>query len=912
MLTPPHRISPPALLHRLPTSTPIVRTLICFLFLGVFSRLLAANPEQVNVLVLNSYHVGYKWSDAELLGFSRLMGDEASEIICSYEHLDWQKYPDPAREAPFLASLLVKYRGSNGPNLIVTFDDPALDFILKNRSAFGGDTTPIVFGGINRLDPTLRERYPNLTGLGEAINIEQNFALIHRLHPDLRTLYAVHDQTGSSLLNRRIAEALADKYADKFHVEYLTDWTEESLFARLGNLPPNSAVLNLGLTLDRNGRIISGNVEFLAKLKKNTNAPLYRLNLPLTTSTAKSDIEALEWGALGGHMSSGIQHGQEIALTALRVLRGTRADQIPIETASPGTIMLDYRELNRFGIPLGRVPVDAQLFFQPLHAFTLSRSQVYGGLAILAATALAATYLFFNNIARRRAEAALRRFAAAIEQGRELIVFLDTDGKITYANPAFARLTGFPPAETIGKPFDFCLSDQTHRPGFTQLREECARHGVWTGRLDYFTSQRTQLHHEVLLTPLRDPKNLIIGYLQVGRDTTREDKLEEQVRLSQKMESIGLLAGGVAHDFNNLLQVILGCTQEALDEKTSPTERQEALKLTLASSQRAAELTRQLLLFGRRQHIEATDIHFGHLCQDLLKLLKRLIGEHITIEHALTPDLGNVRGDRGQIEQVLMNLCLNARDAMPSGGTLRIELSNIHFDSVFCASHPWAKLGDFVQLIVSDTGTGMEKAIADRIFDPFFSTKTKNKGTGLGLSVVYGIIQSHHGLIQVYSEPGVGTAMKTYWPIQPRQNASAPPFTPALTGGTHKGTLLLAEDEEAVRTYATKLLTRAGYRVIEARDGQQAVELFTEHQNEIHIVILDAVMPRMSGSEAKRRIRQIRPDAPILFCSGYSMEVLQNDIARPCDLGLLPKPYQGHELLDRLQRALTGGKTASS
>ncbi len=901
----------PAPFHCTPTSFFTLLMLLRHLYLwavlvsaGLLPVDSCAQSTDPRILVINSYHPGYNWSDAEMNGFSRYMTGRLPAASFSYEFLDWQRYPDPARNPFLVYQLKSKYSGLHKPTLIVTLDDPALDFVLAHRRELGAQETPIVFGGINRLDPALRERHRLLTGLGESINIQQNLDLILKLLPETKTVYAVHDQTRSSLLNRKILEEIAPKYAGRLRIVFLTDWTVESLLSQLSQLPPDSAVLTMGISLDRDNRVMPVTPRFLRDLREKTSAPVFRLGVPLTPSLSETELEAVEWGAIGGYMASGIEHGSAIAQIAIDVLSGTPPDSIPFSQVDRGALLLDYRDLQRFHIPMNRVPPEAKLFFTPVRAYTFSRTQVWlvlGGFALLAAMV---GYLILNNLARRRAEAKLREFAAAIEQGSEIILFLTPEGVMTYVNPATSQLTGYSPAEMTGQPLGFCAHDPAYKLSFAPMAEECRRHGSWQGHLEYKTRTGTVVHIRALVTPIKNPRGVVTGYVMMGRDTTLEDKLQEQVRLSQKMEAIGLLAGGVAHDFNNLLQVILGCTQDALDDAVPAGERKAALQLTLGASQRAAELTRQLLLFGRRQSIKAVDVDLGSLVHELVKMIKRLIGEHLTIEISVAPELGNTRGDRSQIEQVIMNLCLNARDAMPAGGLLRIELNNIHFNDTFCATHPWARPGDYVQLIVSDTGTGMDKATAARVFDPFFSTKTKDKGTGLGLSVVYGIVQSHRGMITVYSEPGAGTAMKTYWPIVALEKSVTPLPLPQSTDRATKGTVLLAEDEEAVRNYASKLLSRAGYNVIEARDGQEAVELFAQRKTEVQVVILDAVMPRLSGAEAKRRIRQIEPNVPVLFCSGYSMDALQDDTARPCDLGLLAKPYEGKDLLGRLQNAL--------
>jgi CheY-like chemotaxis protein len=369
------------------------------------------------------------------------------------------------------------------------------------------------------------------------------------------------------------------------------------------------------------------------------------------------------------------------------------------------------------------------------------------------------------------------------------------------------------------------------------------------------------------------------------------------------MEAIGLLAGGVAHDFNNILQIILGNTQMALAYDLTDAERKEGLSQMKEASERAVQLTRQLLVFGRKQPLVTEDVDLNQLVADLLKMLRRLIGEHINVDFVPGHQLGNVRANRSQLEQVLLNLCVNARDAMPQGGRLTIELENVFFNSGYCEAHPWARPGRYVLMSVTDTGEGMDSSTLARIFDPFFSTKPKEKGTGLGLSVVYGIVQQHDGLIHVYSEPGVGTAFKIYLPIVERSASQVgEKLTSIPAQGT--GTILLVEDEDVVRKLATRMLERGGYRVLTATNGVEALEVFNRHADEISLLMLDAVMPNMGGRETYDRISAIRPGLPVLFCSGYSADVLQPGFALGPGVQLIQKPYSPDEIWRRVHELL--------
>jgi len=385
---------------------------------------------------------------------------------------------------------------------------------------------------------------------------------------------------------------------------------------------------------------------------------------------------------------------------------------------------------------------------------------------------------------------------------------------------------------------------------------------------------------------------------------TERKQLENQLRHSQKMEAVGQLAGGVAHDFNNLLQVILGNAEILQAEIEHDNPATAEVREIMKAADRATMLVRQLLVFSRRQNIDRQNLDLNTIVTDLLKMLRRVIGEHIDLQVNTTDKVPPVCVDPGQIELVLMNLCVNARDAMPEGGKITISTESATLDKEFCKGHPWAKEGDYAVLNVADTGPGVPPDMQERIFEPFFTTKDLGKGTGLGLSTVYGIIKQHDGIIHLYSEQGHGTTLKIYLPVAPEvvkaQHVATQHDVP-LSG--HE-TVLLAEDEEAVRELATTILRKYGYKVIVARDGQEAIDLFKDHQREIDIVLLDIVMPRASGKQVHDHIKPILPELPILFSSGYSRDILDEGLAPSEQCEVIQKPYNARELLTKLRIVL--------
>ncbi len=381
---------------------------------------------------------------------------------------------------------------------------------------------------------------------------------------------------------------------------------------------------------------------------------------------------------------------------------------------------------------------------------------------------------------------------------------------------------------------------------------------------------------------------------------------EEQLRQSQKVEAIGRLAGGVAHDFNNLLTVITGYCELLLARLSSDEPMRKEIEQIRKAGERAASLTRQLLAFGRKQILEPKVLDLNSSARDMEKMLKRLIGEDIDLRIAPAPDLRRVKADPGQIEQVLMNLAINARDAMPKGGNLTIETANLELDEAYASRHVGVRPGSYVMLAVSDNGCGMDKEIMARIFEPFFTTKGPGKGTGLGLSTAYGIVKQSGGNIWAYSEPGRGTTFKIYLPqveeavVRPRSRRQP---TKVSRGSE---TILLAEDEPELRGLTRRILEMKGYTIIVAGDGTEALEICGRHEGSIHLMLSDVVMPKMSGRELAERLATTRPDMKVLYMSGYTDDaIVHHGILEP-GTSFIQKPFTPDSLVRKVREVLDG------
>jgi PAS domain S-box-containing protein len=396
----------------------------------------------------------------------------------------------------------------------------------------------------------------------------------------------------------------------------------------------------------------------------------------------------------------------------------------------------------------------------------------------------------------------------------------------------------------------------------------------------------------------------------VARDVSERERLQSQLRQSQRLESLGRLAGGVAHDFNNLLAVMLGyaafVTEEIADSRAGRDRLDEAQRdaeqIGLAA-EKAADLTRQLLAFARRDVVQRHVVNLNDVVTDIETLLRRTIDEQITLVSSLAPDLHPILAERGQLEQVLVNLAVNARDAMPEGGTLAIDTVNIDVDADYAGQHPGVITGPHVRLRISDTGMGMSRDVLDRAFDPFFTTKEAGEGSGLGLATVYGIITQAGGHPQLYSEPGVGTTFSALLPAT-SEVTSMGDSAPAASTQAGDETILVVEDEDALREVTRRILQRHGYHVLTAADGSEALELASSHAASIDLVISDAVMPRMPGREVVRRLRQMRPSLRVIFMSGYAAPVLSGTVLLDADVRLIEKPFTAAGLAATVREVL--------
>jgi PAS domain S-box-containing protein len=504
-------------------------------------------------------------------------------------------------------------------------------------------------------------------------------------------------------------------------------------------------------------------------------------------------------------------------------------------------------------------------------------------------------------------------FRLISENAADMIALVDSSGRRIYNSPSYGKTLGYTKEELQNTP----PLEQIHPEDRLQI-EEAAREafrGESGRRIEYRMRHKDGSWRifESTASPVSDESGKIEKLVIVNRDITDRKRLEEQFRQAQKMEAVGQLSGGIAHDFNNLLGVIIGYGEILQEGLAADHPLRSSADEILNAGRRAASLTRQLLAFSRQQVLEPKVLSVNAVVRDMESMLRRLIGENMELTSGLDPNLGTVKADQGQLEQVIMNLAVNARDAMPEGGKLLIETTNTEMDATFVRRYPYpVKPGPYVLLSVSDTGMGMDAATRARIFEPFFTTKQKGQGTGLGLSMVYGVVKQSGGYIDVYSEPGIGTTFKIYLPRADEAIAPQKPQTEMSTALRGHETVLMVEDEGALRTLTCSLLEMCGYVVLAAKNGAEALDISQRRTSPIDLLLTDMVMPGIGGRVLADQLVQLRPQIKVVYMSGYTGQAVgAHGILDPGSL-FLQKPFTRDALARKLREALDGVPKSAS
>jgi len=860
---------------------------------------LAACPvrggQKKRVLYLDSYHRGYAWSDNVQAGIRSVLDEAETDLELHVEYMD-SKYHGRDEIFPPLEAMFAAKYSRDAPadhfDVIILSDNNALDFMLPRRETlFPG--VPIVFCGINGYDPGLIAGHSGITGVAEELSQRETIELILKLHSDTERIAVVSDGTTTGMANMASLRQVMGQFPS-ITFEVLDRLTTAKLVEALRALPARTVVFHNAFYNDGAGKEYTV-PEATALVAESSGRPVY--------STWGFVIDG---NVVGGVVISGAEQGRAAAGMALRILQGESAGDIPVMTASPNVPMFHYDAMAQFGLVEADLPAGSVVLGKPFSVYEEYKVLIWTVISAIGALLLLVVMLTWNIIYRHRVEARLRaseRYSRMLfEESPIGLNLCRMDGRWVQANRALARTIGYSVDEALELSY-WDLTPDKYAEDEKRVLEALEK----TGR--YGPYEKEYIHKDGHLVPVslsgviieRNGERFIWSSIE---DITERKSLADRLRQSQKMEALGQLAGGIAHDFNNVLTAIQGNAD--LVELTAPPESRviEFARQITVATQRAADMTSQLLAFARKGQYQTVPVGMHEIIADVVGLLAHSIDRRITVALDLQAEKPTVMGDPAQLQNALLNLGVNARDAMPDGGKLTYATRNITLDEAFCEQHS-SELspGPHVEISVADTGVGMTQDVCGRAFEPFFTTKDVGKGTGLGLAGVYGTVAGHHGYVRIYSEPGIGTTLKVLLPAV----SAAPP--PAEAAGKAEvvhgvGHILLVDDEDIVRNYATPALEEMGYTVTPCVDGAEAVEYYRTHHGEIDLVVMDLIMPNLDGAGAFVGMKQINADVRVLLSSGFTQNQATQDLIANGARGFISKPFRITELSQAVARCM--------
>ena len=851
-----------------------------------------------HILLLNSYHQGFKWTD-ELVGtITRDLIKNFPDAELNVVYLD-RKRQLSVNYLDLIRKQLQQWYPQKQPDVIITSDDAALSFV-KQWSSQLFPNVPVVFCGVNDMSQ-LDDLPKNYCGIMEKLDIKENIELVQSILPDTSKMIIVTDGTPTGRGTRREIITYAREFTN-LTFEYLNgeDLSTQELLQRLKRLKQGTVVIAPAWYLDKSGNQFS-NRDIYPLITRSCPVPV------IVTSSAN-----LEFGALGGKVNSGQTQGKYAASLAIQIIKKTATPEtLGVEVNSRNQYVFDTRQLQRFEIPESRLPKGSLLLFKTFSFYETYKTLVW---TIVLSFAVFLSMIIALLLAVHR----LRSAKADLKHSREnlhitlnsigdAVISTDTQCRITNMNPVAERLTGWKliDAKEMRLPEALILLDAESRQPWDCPALEVIRTGeptMWA-RGTLISHNKFEYPISMSGAPIRNRNKDCTGAVFVFRDMSEEYALQERLKQSQKMDTIGQLAGGIAHDFNNTLGGIVGAAELAQLQLMDKEDPSDLLDIIIETSRRASALTKKLLTFARKQPENTTILDLRQPIQDALLLFKATADRKIHIHAELPPDELKIVGDASLLQNSFLNLLINASHAMPNGGELHITSRLTELDQSTCQTSPFElEPGSYVDIEIRDTGCGISPEHLSLIFDPFFSTKDTEKGTGLGLSAVFGAVKQHRGAITVYSKEKTGTSFHVTLPLTNKQMKTAEKIPLKQLHGS--GTILIIDDEEMMRTTGRMILSNLGYTVLVAEDGVHGIEIFKEQQQQIDLVLLDMIMPKMSGVECFQLLRKLNPTIPIIISSGFSQEDELLELKEQGLNGFLHKPYQSSDLGKAIKVAL--------
>ena len=883
------------------------------------------------IFVLHSYHQEYPWTKGENDGFIQALGKDPQLAVQSIytENLDSKRVPFTEEYQEFFFRYLRdKYRNFS-PDLIFCSDDNALQFLLHyHNTLFPG--VPVVFCGVNNLGLRYSLDPAHYVGVYEKKELAPNIAFIIGLQPNLRDIYFLGDDSSTNEAIKVEAEKELGRLYPQLRYRFLSGKYLAPLLAELKNLRQGALFLTTigGFYDDRQNLLTLPTV------------------LDALSATVKLPIISMEdvyvrRGVLGGYVTSGIAQGEVAASLAARILKGEPPLSVASVLESPNVYMFHNEALNRFDIPLSRLPANSIVLERPETFFHLYRKQIAWALFFVVLQTLIIIFLIHTVGRRRQAEQALAAANEKLEarvvertqaleqanirlqaeilehamaedklrlQGEQLravvsslpvvLWAVDNNGVFTLSTGKGLSKLGLSEGQVVGRSI---YEQYSHNQGIL----DCVGQAL-AGKSCSNLVEEGGVAFESYYSPLIN-NGRIEGVIGIAIDVTERSSLEEQLRQAQKMEALGTLAGGIAHDFNNILQGILGFAdltdRDLKDEALVRANLDEVVK----GAQRGRDLVSQILTFSRKKAYTLAPLFPAPIIKETLKLLRASLPSSVTIREEIDAECGPILADPTGMHQLLMNLCTNALQAMANEeGVLTVSLSRKDLAAEALASGPSREPGPFVELMVRDTGQGINEAILGRIFDPFFTSKEVGKGTGLGLSVVHGIIDNFGGMIKVVSSPAQGSSFFAYFPIIAAPVGEEEPEKPVAADFAPPGSerILFVDDETSIVRLQKTTLERLGYQVTGLANSQEALELFRRAPQAYDLVITDQTMPELPGKKLAEELLKIRADIPIILCTGHSATISEKEALRLGLKAFAMKPIDRKEMARMIREVL--------
>ncbi len=850
------------------------------------------------IFILNSYNHGHSWTDNMLRGINDSFVRSGMNIETYHFFMDMRRAQtgvDYLKQ--FKGMLDTGYKGVKFDAVMVCEND-ALSFVSKYRDdLFPG--VPVIYTSINEYGDSMLEGHKDFIGTRQITDYADTIKAALKLRPGTRKIIVLSDETPTGLDHTAAVKKLEPGFDKSLSFQYwsLGSCSLTEMGDKLASLPNDSIVLLLGHFKDKDGNTYSVQ-ESAAFLSSRCAVPCF-----IVTDSR------MGMGPVGGILESGYYYGQASADMVVKILKGAEISSIPAMKQSPNKYMFDFKALRRFNIPERNLPPGSIIINKPASIYEQYRKEVIATAIVLSVMGLSLLVMALEILRRKRVEKKMRaseqRFRSLVEHLPQSIFIKDRNSAYISCNVRYAKNLGINQKEIAGKD-DFAFHPKELAEKYRADDKVVMDTGAIKDIDEHYYVNGVERWAHTIKVPFHDEQRQIIGVLGISEDITERRELEQRLHQSEKMDAIGKLAGGVAHDFNNQLLGIMGYAEMIYDQAENQNHREFADNIVKAS-RRSADLTKQLLAFARKGKFISVPVNLHDVIHEVISLLKHSIDKRIIIRHHLDADSPIVLGDPTQLQNAILNLAINARDAMPDGGelTLSTATADLNDDD---ARELYLEKGRYLAMTVTDTGTGMDAETQKHMFEPFYTTKGHKKGTGLGLAAVYGAVKNHHGAVDVLSELGRGSIFKIYLPllkdagiIELKDAAAVPARGDAR--------ILIVDDEEVARNFGTDILRRLGYKVTVCKDGEEAVAFYRDFWQNIDLVVLDMVMPKMGGRDTFIAMRKINPNIKAILASVYSIEGEAQEILGEGVLGFVQKPFSIPEFSQKVVSALNGRKS---